>query len=444
MSTIRGRQLDNRHPEIRDPRVPVHGHTSPRDGGTLGSAYSNGAGGGSSGGGGSSSASIAVTDGTTTVPSATVLDFTSGIAVTASGSTAQIAPTNTGLPKGLTGATAATRYVGGTTTGAPVSGTFAVGDYVVTQDGSVYICTVAGSPGTWAAVSGGSGMANPMTAVGDLIIGGTVTGGVAAPARLGAGTSAYVLTSNGAGAAPSWQANPAGFADPTTTKGDLIVHGSSTTRLGVGTDGQVLTADSTQALGVKWAAAGGGGTTWSQVVTQTGASFASWTATTGGSWASDGTTINQTDTGAAWRRAYMATLQPIVVAGIIQADMYMVSASGSANRMGLGITDGTNTGSGLSVNLGVNAAEQKLNIDRDNSVTLSSVAETLTTGTWYTVRVLLSGVWAYAYLNGTLVGGGDMAIGSFAGGSRFLTLLTYGASVKFRNISMWVVSTTLP
>ena len=43
-----------------------------------------------------------------------------------------------------------------------------------------------------------------------------------------------------------------GMTDPTTTKGDLIVHGSGITRLGVGTDGQALVADSTQALGVKW------------------------------------------------------------------------------------------------------------------------------------------------------------------------------------------------
>lgn len=40
--------------------------------------------------------------------------------------------------------------------------------------------------------------------------------------------------------------------DPTTTKGDLIVHGATTTRLGVGSDGQILTADSSQTLGVKW------------------------------------------------------------------------------------------------------------------------------------------------------------------------------------------------
>lgn len=44
---------------------------------------------------------------------------------------------------------------------------------------------------------------------------------------------------------------------PLDTKGDLIVFGKENERLPVGTNGQVLTADSAQALGVKWAAAGG-------------------------------------------------------------------------------------------------------------------------------------------------------------------------------------------
>lgn len=57
---------------------------------------------------------------------------------------------------GLSGATASVRFVGATASGAPVSGTFAVGDVVVDQTGKFQLCTVAGSPGTWVAISSGS------------------------------------------------------------------------------------------------------------------------------------------------------------------------------------------------------------------------------------------------------------------------------------------------
>lgn len=57
-------------------------------------------------------------------------------------------------PSGLTGATAAARFVGGTASGAPITGTFATNDYVIAQDGKVWLCTSAGSPGVWAQVGG--------------------------------------------------------------------------------------------------------------------------------------------------------------------------------------------------------------------------------------------------------------------------------------------------
>lgn len=50
---------------------------------------------------------------------------------------------------GLTGATTATRYAGGTTNGAPTSGTFAVGDFIIDLSGTIWVCTTAGTPGTW-------------------------------------------------------------------------------------------------------------------------------------------------------------------------------------------------------------------------------------------------------------------------------------------------------
>lgn len=53
---------------------------------------------------------------------------------------------------GLTGAVSAARFVGGTATIAPTTGTFAAGDFVVAQNGTAWACSVAGSPGTWVQV----------------------------------------------------------------------------------------------------------------------------------------------------------------------------------------------------------------------------------------------------------------------------------------------------
>lgn len=49
----------------------------------------------------------------------------------------------------------------------------------------------------------------------------------------------------------------AGFTSPLTTKGDLFTWDTGNARLPVGTNGQVLTAQSSQATGLQWANAGG-------------------------------------------------------------------------------------------------------------------------------------------------------------------------------------------
>lgn len=58
---------------------------------------------------------------------------------------------------GPTGATAATRFGGGTLSGAPTSGSWLTGDFVSDHSGKMWVCTAGGSPGTWADVGASGG-----------------------------------------------------------------------------------------------------------------------------------------------------------------------------------------------------------------------------------------------------------------------------------------------
>lgn len=110
-------------------------------------------------------------------------------------------------------------------------------------------------------------LTDPTTTRGDILV-----RSASALVRHGVGSDGQVLTADSTQAdGVRWAAAATGgMTDPTTTLGDLIVRGSSgTTRLPVGgTNGQVLTVDSAQTLGVKWAAVVGGV---SSVFTRTGA-----------------------------------------------------------------------------------------------------------------------------------------------------------------------------
>lgn len=98
--------------------------------------------------------------------------------------------------------------------------------------------------------SGGSGTTSPLTTKGD------VWGYSTTDARIPIGADAFVLTADSTQPLGlKWAAQAAGLTSPLTTKGDLWGWSTTNARLPVGANNFVLTADSTQTLGVKWAAA---------------------------------------------------------------------------------------------------------------------------------------------------------------------------------------------
>jgi hypothetical protein len=107
----------------------------------------------------------------TSLPAANVTGNLSGVSSVTSSGAIVSSSTVTGtalIPTGLTGATAVGRYVGATTGGAPGSGTFAVGDFIIDRTGKIFVCTTAGTPGTWTNVAS---LYLPLA-------GGTLTGGL--------------------------------------------------------------------------------------------------------------------------------------------------------------------------------------------------------------------------------------------------------------------------
>lgn len=111
----------------------------------------------------------------------------------------------------------------GTVPGAPTTGTHAKGEGAQDSVGALFVCTAAGTPGTWAQV----GFASPLTASGDLMQG----GGAGVPQRLQIGAvgselavqagNNYAVTTDGGAARTILEAPDTGL--PTGNPGALTV-----------------------------------------------------------------------------------------------------------------------------------------------------------------------------------------------------------------------------
>jgi hypothetical protein len=121
--------------------------------------------------------------------------------------------------------------------------------FPVGTDDQILIADSAEDAGfKWA--NNAAGFADPMTTRGDVIIrnASNVT------ARLAVGANDYVLTSDGTDI--SWEANSGGGASPLTTNGDIWYYAGGDARLARGATGEFLVSTAT---GIEWQAGGGGG-----------------------------------------------------------------------------------------------------------------------------------------------------------------------------------------
>lgn len=125
---------------------------------------------------------------------------------------------------------------------------YAVGSkWIDTTADKAYICLDAtASSAVWTEITQlGSGAV--VTTKGDIF------GYDTANKRIPVGANDQVLTADSTQSLGLKWATPAAGSSPLTTKGDLYGYDTDNARLPVGTNGQALVADSSQALGVKWA-----------------------------------------------------------------------------------------------------------------------------------------------------------------------------------------------
>ncbi len=177
---------------------------------------------------------------------------------------------------------------------------------------------------------------------------------------------------------------------------------------------------------------------WNQAFAEYGDTFTNWTSG-GGTWSSDGSAIQQTDTGNSWRTAKFNTVQQFAPAYVLEAQIKALSAgAGALHVVGLVVGySGGNSSPGLSAELRLDSGTRKLNTMRAFTADLVTVSPfSWVDDTFYRMKIVVNGAFITVFVDGALVITAG-ASGAFAGDARFIGLTSYGCATQYQNIYGW-------
>lgn len=205
-------------------------------------------------------------------------------------------------------------------------------------------------------------------------------------------------------------------------------------------DTLVLAPDGAGGVEFRAEAGGVGGGGFTQDVNQDGTSFASWTSVAG-TWASNGTLIQQTNAAASDKSARLTAKMTRAIS-LFEAEIRFPTTGQPAapNYAGLILGMPAGSSSGVpAVYIERNAASL-VHFGHLGGSPVLDVSVTIALDTFYKLRALWTGGNMTVWLDGTLLGTAqDLGV---SGDRTYLGLLASGAVVDYRNIKAW--SLTLP
>jgi hypothetical protein len=186
---------------------------------------------------------------------------------------------------------------------------------------------------------------------------------------------------------------------------------------------------------------GGGTVDWAQDISESGASFANFTANTG-TWASSGTVITQTDAGAAHKRARHNTKVILGLPLIVEVEVKITSGTGVAGFL-IGYDGAAGTGG---VGVSIDDANNRIQVE-SGAIAVRDIAMTATiaTNTFYKLRAYVNGSHISIVLDGTLLGSAYVSdVGGSTDPQQYIGLWSWTAAAEFRNFKVWTLSTGAP